>query len=34
MSHLNAWLNLRELLEVVNAETDLKGLDSRTQRLI
>ncbi len=34
MSHFNAWLNLRELLEVVNAETDLKSLDSRTQRLL
>ncbi len=34
MSHLNAWLNLRKLLEVINAETDLKGLDSRTQRLL
>lgn len=34
MSHFNVWLNLRELLEVVNAETDLKGLDARTQRLL
>jgi DNA-binding MarR family transcriptional regulator len=34
MPHFNAWLNLRELLEVVNSETDLKDLDSRTQRLL
>lgn len=34
MSNFNAWLNLRELLVVVNSETDLKALDSRTQRLL
>ena len=34
MSHFNAWLNLRELLAVINAEPDLKGLDPRTQRLL
>jgi DNA-binding MarR family transcriptional regulator len=34
MPHFNAWLNLRNLLEVINAETDLKDLDPRTQRLL
>ncbi len=34
MPHFNAWLNLRELLEAINTETDLKDLDSRTQRLL
>jgi DNA-binding MarR family transcriptional regulator len=34
MPNFNAWLNLKELLEVINAETDLKDLDPRTQRLL
>jgi DNA-binding MarR family transcriptional regulator len=34
MPNFNAWINLRELLHVINEETDLKGLDPRTQRLL
>jgi DNA-binding MarR family transcriptional regulator len=34
MPPLNAWLNLRELLDVVNHDTDLKSIDERTQRLL
>lgn len=34
MPHFNAWLNLKELLSAINAEPDLKGLDTRTQRLL
>lgn len=31
---MNAWLNLRQLLDVVNAETDFKSIDERSQRLL
>ena len=34
MPPMNAWLNLRELLDVVNNDTDLKSIDERTQRLL
>lgn len=34
MPPMNAWLNLRELLDVVNNDTDLKAIDERTQRLL
>ena len=31
---MNAWLNLRQLLDVVNADTDFKSIDERSQRLL
>jgi DNA-binding MarR family transcriptional regulator len=31
---MNAWLNLRQLLDVVQAETELKTIDERSQRLL
>lgn len=31
---MNAWLNLRQLLDVVNSDTDFKQLDDRSQRLL
>lgn len=34
MAPMNAWLNLRQLLEVVNHDTEFKLLDERTQRLL
>lgn len=34
MAPMNAWLNLRQLLEVVNSDTEFKLLDDRTQRLL
>lgn len=34
MSHFNAWLNLQALLEVIQSESDFKGLDVRSQRLL
>jgi len=34
MPPINAWLNLRQLLDVVNADTDFKTIDERSQRLL
>ena len=34
MPPMNAWLNLRQLLDVVNADTDFKSIDERSQRLL
>jgi DNA-binding MarR family transcriptional regulator len=34
MAPMNAWLNLRQLLDVVNSDTDLKAIDDRSQRLL
>ncbi|MFM1859591.1 MAG: hypothetical protein RL133_1091, partial [Pseudomonadota bacterium] len=31
---MNAWLNLRELLDSVARESELKHLDDRSQRLL
>ena len=34
MPPINAWLNLRQLIDVVNNDTDLKSIDERSQRLL
>jgi len=34
MPPMNAWLNLRHLLDVVNSDTDFKAIDDRSQRLL
>jgi DNA-binding MarR family transcriptional regulator len=31
---MNAWLNLRQLVDAVSSETDYRSLDERTQRLL
>ena len=31
---MNAWLNLRHLLDAVNSDTDFKAIDDRSQRLL
>ncbi|MEN9759410.1 MAG: hypothetical protein RL676_559 [Pseudomonadota bacterium] len=31
---MNAWLNLRQLLDAVTADTDFKAIDERSQRLL
>ncbi len=31
---VNAWINLRQLLDDVNQDTDFKGTDERSQRLL
>ena len=31
---MNAWLNLRQLLDTVSADTELKEIDERSQRLL
>jgi DNA-binding MarR family transcriptional regulator len=34
MPPMNAWLNLRQLLDAVTADTDFKAIDERSQRLL
>jgi len=34
MPPINAWLNLRQMIDFVNSETDLKSIDDRSQRLL
>ena len=33
-TNMNAWLNLRQLLDTVSADTELKEIDERSQRLL
>lgn len=34
MPPMNAWLNLRQLIDALKSETDFNGIDERTQRLL